>query len=482
MSSAPNPEPILPVQEALPLLQGLTQLHEAVALVDEGGSIVWMSDALTALCGARHQGRSWRELIATADGGQRLTARLREAGRLFNEPVALRTEAGELPARLSAARLGPGCAARATVAILRVDGDSERAGRELRHTVDYLSAILDSSPEGVVVVDGSRFITYANPAMADLTGFAPAEMVDRPLALFLRSQDDLERIAAALRPESPLRGQDLEIRRRDGSSCCVSVSVSVLRLRDGTPMGAVAYVHDVTERRRFEQEMARKSAELEHYVDAVSHDLRSPLMSLLGFTRLLREDYGERLDDKGRHFLRRVEEAGRTMEDLIRDLLELSRIGKTPRSEESVDPLPVLLQLYAEIKPRLDAQGVNLRLPDDTPLLCCNRTRLYQIFSNLIGNALDHMGPVERPAILVEVEEAGDAHVVRVADNGRGIDPVHHERIFEVFHSLGPRRDGRRGTGVGLAIVRKIAETQGGSAWVESEPGRGACFCVRLPR
>ena len=147
-----------------------------------------------------------------------------------------------------------------------------------------------------------------------------------------------------------------------------------------------------------------------------------------------------------------------------------------------MDPRPVLLQLQAELKPRLDAQGVSLRLPEDTPLLCCNRTRLYQIFSNLIGNALDHMGPVERPAILVEIEDEEDAHVVRVSDNGRGVDPAHHERIFEVFQSLGPRRDGRRGTGVGLAIVRKIAETQGGRAWVESEPGRGACFCVRLPR
>jgi signal transduction histidine kinase len=124
---------------------------------------------------------------------------------------------------------------------------------------------------------------------------------------------------------------------------------------------------------------------------------------------------------------------------------------------------------------------VHLALPHDPPALVCERTRLYQLFSNLIGNALDHMGDAGEARIEVEIDEEPDHHVISVRDNGRGIAPEHHERIFEVFQSLGPRRDGCRGTGMGLAIVRKIAETQGGRAWVESEPGLGACFRVRLP-
>ena len=124
---------------------------------------------------------------------------------------------------------------------------------------------------------------------------------------------------------------------------------------------------------------------------------------------------------------------------------------------------------------------MELQIPEDPPALRCERTRLYQIFSNLIGNALDHMGEQARPRIAVDVDERDGECLITVADNGRGIDAQHHDRIFEVFQSLGPRRDGSRGTGMGLAIVRKIAETQGGHAWVESEPGHGAAFKVTLP-
>ena len=133
------------------------------------------------------------------------------------------------------------------------------------------------------------------------------------------------------------------------------------------------------------------------------------------------------------------------------------------------------------VNPADGAQSVALVLPEDPPALVCERTRLYQLFSNLVGNALDHMGDAPDARIEVAIDEEPHHHVISVRDNGRGIAPEHCERIFEVFQSLGPRRDGSRGTGMGLAIVRKIAETQGGQAWVESEPGRGACFKVRLP-
>jgi two-component system CheB/CheR fusion protein len=246
-------------------------------------------------------------------------------------------------------------------------------------------------------------------------------------------------------------------------------------------MGAVAYLRDVTERRRTEDDLARSNAQLEHYVDAVSHDLRSPLVSLLGFSRLLREDYGARLDEKGGHFLDRIEQAGRTMESLIHDLLELSRIGRTESTKSLIDPRSVLAPLYAEFKPRVDQEGVSLELPENPPLLMCNRTRLYQLFSNLVSNALDHMGTVEHPAIRVEVKSLQDAHQITVSDNGKGIDPAHQDRIFEIFQSLGPRKDGRRGTGIGLAIVKKIVETHGGRVWVDSRPGQGASFHLTLP-
>lgn len=229
-------------------------------------------------------------------------------------------------------------------------------------------------------------------------------------------------------------------------------------------------------------DLLRRNAELEHCINALAHDLRSPLVALLGFSRLLRQDYGELLDDTGTHFVDRIEQAGRTMEALIHDLLELSRIGQPGEYPALVDPRAVLSQLAAELKPRLDEKRIRLVLPDNPPLVYCDRSRLYQVFSNLIGNAVEHMGECESPTISVEIRDEAGLHRITVHDCGLGVERKHHERIFEPFQSLVSRRDGRSGTGMGLAIVRKIAETHGGRAWVESPPGKGAAFHVTLPQ
>jgi signal transduction histidine kinase len=169
------------------------------------------------------------------------------------------------------------------------------------------------------------------------------------------------------------------------------------------------------------------------------------------------------------------------MEDLIHDMLELSRIGKPGEKMSPVDPKTVLQQLHAELKPRLEAAKIQLELPHDPPLIFCDRTRLYQVFSNLIGNAIDHMGICDEPRIVVSIVEEHAGHHVSVCDSGRGIAVENHERIFNIFQSLGSASDGRRGTGIGLAIVKKIVETHGGRIWLESRRGEGAAFHVTFP-
>lgn len=473
--------------EALALLRGLTELRESAALLGGDGSILWVSDALAAHCGDASglKGRSWLELLAHPRAATALAERLCADGRLHHEPVALRTHDGrELPARVSAVPVG-GDGEHATLALLRVDEAARPpSAEELERRIEELRALLDCSPDGVVVVDADRRITYANRAATELMGpSAEGAIAERErLERFVSDTETMERLMEALREGRPVRNEDVEIRRDDGSTVYASLSAGLLRVRDGRVLGAVAYLRDVTERRDFEENLAHTNAELEHYVDAVSHDLRSPLVSVLGFSRLLREDYGDCLDEKGRHFLERIDQAGRTMEGLIHDLLELSRIGRCQVTKSLVDPKPVLEQVAAEMKPRLDETGTCLELPDDAPLLTCNRTRLYQIFSNLIGNALDHMGAVSAPTVRVEIQRREEVDEVVVADNGRGIPPEQQERIFQIFKSLGTRRDGRRGTGIGLAIVKRIAETHGGRVRVESEPGRGASFRLSLPR
>ena len=146
------------------------------------------------------------------------------------------------------------------------------------------------------------------------------------------------------------------------------------------------------------------------------------------------------------------------------------------------DPYRVLSQLAAELKLRLEEQSAELILPKTPPMIRIESTRLYQIFSNLIGNALSHMGQCETPRITVDVTEHNHQHTIVVVDNGRGVCEQDHERIFEAFQTGDlARRAAPRSSGIGLAIVKKIAETHGGSVRLESEPGAGARFYVTLP-
>ena len=339
-------------------------------------------------------------------------------------------------------------------------------------------ALLKAIPDPALVVDAKGQIAYANAAVEGLIGSPPAELAGKPVAGMFGSPQDVERLFA-LEADERFCNREISLRHRDGR--IVRASASGVRLIGDGDEGTVVYLRDLTERCRIEAELKSKNEELEHCVQALAHDLRSPLVALLGFSRLLRQDYGGLLDETGTHFVDRIEQAGRTMEDLIHDLLELSRIAQPGEQRRLVNPHAVLLQIQAEFKPRLDAAGIELELPGNPPPVYCDRTRLYQLFSNLIGNAIDHMGPCEQPRISVSVSEHHDKQRLSVRDWGRGIDPDLHERIFEVFQSPGPRRDGRRGTGIGLAIVRKIAETHEGRAWVESRLGEGSTFHVELP-
>ena len=174
------------------------------------------------------------------------------------------------------------------------------------------------------------------------------------------------------------------------------------------------------------------------------------------------------------------------MDALIRDLLELSRIRKSGEVQPLLDPRPVLLQIEAELKLRFEEQGVTLSIPEAPPMMRVDGTRLYQIFSNLIGNALAH-GFAGKPAELadrrvsIEILDEGEYQEIVVSDNGRGVSREDQQRIFEVFQTGPAVRRGERSHGIGLAIVKKIAEAYGGRAWVVSESGQGTHFHILFP-
>lgn len=346
--------------------------------------------------------------------------------------------------------------------------------------IELLSAVFDGSPEPVVVVDRRGLVRFASGTCESLFGVAPSALIGRRADEFALRHEPGEGSPGSDASPCVLRGT-VELRHPDGQPRWASYAARPLSAPGRGIVGAVAFLRDETERRRDDLRSSHVRDELEQTIRAVSHDLRSPLVSVLGFSRLLRDDFGAVLGERGTHYLERIVSAGRTMEGLIRELLDFARIGHAGEHRTWVDPREVLQQLRGELKPRLDHVGVELAVPEDAPLLHCDRTRLYQLFSNLIGNALDHMGPCENPCIEVEIREEGEWHRVSVRDNGRGVEPSERERIFEMFQTIS-REGSRKGTGIGLAIVKKIAELHGGAVWVESAPGAGAAFHVRLPR
>jgi len=466
------------------LLQGLARIYRWILVTDEDHRVLWMSDGFSNLVGGDEltlgaNSRSFLPNLPRPEQIFPIRSQLRSRSALSRIPLELQTRSGEMiPVELNVFRVET---ARQDMPLLVAIARPRETGAEQHGALD--AAIIDCAPDAIVAVDKEGYVLHANPAAAQLLARHADELVDRPAALiFGEGAPEIERIAAALDGSPNATSCEITIRGEDGDSTRISVTASAFRTRKSAVDGGHAlFLREVAEHSDTIAELRRANGELEHCVHALAHDLRSPLVALLGFSRLLRQDYEDLLDETGRHFLDRIEQSGRTMESLIHDLLELSRIGQRGDHPSMVDPRAVLLQLKAELKPRLDSAGIRLVLPEiPPPLVYCDRTRLYQVLCNLIANAIEHMGKVARPCIEVSVGECAGGHDITVSDNGCGIPREHHERIFEVFQSMGSK-DGRRGTGIGLAIVKKIVETNGGKIWVQSAPGQGAVFRVRLP-
>jgi PAS domain S-box-containing protein len=460
------------------MVEDLGCVYRLALVTDQTGRVQWVSEPWSAWCGreADYTGMDVRAAIPKMhrpEASFSILSELRERGFALRSPVEVLNRDGLPDAlELSIFRVASSAGTPAfNVVIARPSGEEEP--RPEPHS------LLDSSADAILAVDRDGFISYANPAVEELLGIPPVELLGSPVAALASRVGALQQLLQALAAESAVE-LEITLRRHDGEDLPVAGTLAPHRRTDGSVEGAVLSLRSIAARRDAEVELSQRNAELENCVNTLAHDLRSPLVAMMGFSRLLRQDYGSQLDDTGAHFVDRIEQAGRTMEGLIHDLLELSRIGQPGERPAMVDPRAVMLQLAAECKPRLDVAGIQLTLPEHPPLVYCDRTRLYQVFSNLIGNAIDHMGECDDRRIVVEVREEPEAHRVTVQDFGCGIAAEHHERIFEVFQRIGPRH--ARGTGMGLAIVRKIADTHDGRAWVESQPGQGASFHVTFPR
>ena len=233
-------------------------------------------------------------------------------------------------------------------------------------------------------------------------------------------------------------------------------------------------------RKNLISELENKNAELERFTYTVSHDLKSPLFTIRGFLGYLEQDALSGDQARLKSDIQRITDATEKMQRLLNELLELSRVGRL-KNEFTCFPLDELAREAAElVQGQLMARGVSLSIQEDLPVVCGDRPRLTEVLQNLFDNAAKFMGDQQQPCI--EVGSAGkdaerDLMIFYVRDNGLGIAPEHHERVFGLFNKLDPKSDG---TGIGLALVRRIVEVHGGTIWVDSEAGKGSTFYFSL--
>ena len=224
-------------------------------------------------------------------------------------------------------------------------------------------------------------------------------------------------------------------------------------------------------------ELDRKNKELDQFAYVVSHDLKAPLRGIEVVSRWVEEDMGTQLPPKVQEYLMMMRIRVHRMENLINGILALARIGRTNQVEEEVDVNILLSEIVDLLSPPSEFK---IEVQDDLPVLHTIRIQLQQVFSNLISNAIKYHDKREG-LVSVTCQESDGFYIFSVSDNGPGIDPDYHERIFVIFQTL-QERDAVESTGVGLTIVKKIVEWQGGSIWVTSEPGKGATFTFTWPK
>lgn len=226
--------------------------------------------------------------------------------------------------------------------------------------------------------------------------------------------------------------------------------------------------------------LERSNADLEQFAYVASHDLREPLRMVCSYLGLLERRYGPSLDQNAHEFIDFAKEGAVRMDRLVQDLLEFSRVGRHGSQARSTPLGPLMTDLLRVLERSIAEAGGRVIVPDALPEIVCCADELFQLLQNLISNALKFRAPDRAPEIRVGVERKGDDWLFSVADNGIGIAPEYFERIFMIFQRL-HTRDRYEGTGIGLAICKKIVERHGGRIWVESEPGQGATFLFTLP-
>lgn len=340
---------------------------------------------------------------------------------------------------------------------------------------------------GVFGLDGKRIMV--NNATLLQTGYQEVELLD-PEGVINLTPPELRNFESAkldeLRQTKKAIHYQTQVLRKDGSRFPVATTIHPYLDSAGEIESIFILAQDITENKKYEDERERlfielqkKNSELEQFTYTVSHDLKAPLITMRGFLGFLENDLAVGNMERVQKDISRIGDATEKMQQLIIGLLDLSRVGRIINPSQNIPFEELARDAVDIVAGQLAMKGVQVKIVQDLPTIHGDRLRLTQAVQNLIENAIKFMGDQPEPQIDIGLKSIQDGMPeFYIRDNGIGISPKHHERIFGLFNKLDTNSNG---TGIGLALVKRIVEVHGGRIWVESEVGNGSTFLFTLP-
>jgi len=360
---------------------------------------------------------------------------------------------------------------------------------ELREANERMRSVVDHVVDGIITIDEHGIVDSYNPAAERIFGYAAAEVVGRNVKMLMPDPFQHEHdgyLANYLSSgEAKIIGIGREVvgRRKDGSTFPMDLAVSEFPLRGRRYFTGI--VRDISERKRAElelrntaEELARSNLDLEQFAYVASHDLQEPLRAVSGCVQILKKRYQGHLDARADELIDHTVAGASRMQTLIDDLLTYSRVSTRGRAFEPCDCGVALSQALANLEVAILESGA-LITHDALPVVKADAAQLAQLLQNLIGNALKFRGP-HPPRIHIAASRAKSHWLFSVTDNGIGMQPEYFERIFVIFQRLHTRTE-YPGTGIGLALCKKIVERHGGRIEVKSVLGQGSTFSFTIP-
>ena len=370
----------------------------------------------------------------------------------------------------------------------RADEERRKAREVILAREQHWRSLVQVAPSAIVCLSADRRIEEFNPEAERLYGKTRGQALGRDYLETFVPEAARKAMAEAVRQAlhgRPVRELECAVTAADGSERTMSWYMDRLIDEKGRASGVIAVGYDVTQRKQAEEQLrrtmddlARSNRELEQFAYVASHDLKEPLRKVQSFTELLAQRYKGQTDEKTDRYVGHIVDGSQRMQRLIDDLLAYSRVGRSEMKTAPTDLNAIFQRVTHDLGTAIQEKKAVVE-SDPLPTVNANDAQIGLVLQNLIANGIKFHG-AEPPRVRVSAERRGAEWVLCVRDNGIGVDPKHFEKLFQIFQRLHAAGE-YPGTGIGLAVCKKIIERHGGRIWIESEPGKGAAFLFTLP-